>query len=63
VSKAILKNSFTDVGIPDESLDEAFCDLENRFLSQVHIENNYTLSFFLAITVSLKILCNFIVPS
>jgi hypothetical protein len=63
VSKAVLKNSFTDVGIPDESLDETFWDLENKFLSQVHIENNYTLSFFLAIIVSLKLLCNFIMTS
>jgi hypothetical protein len=62
VSKAILINSFTD-GIPDESLNEAFGDLENKFLSQVHIENNYTLSFFLAFIVSLKILCNFIMTS
>jgi hypothetical protein len=63
MSKAILINSFTDVGIPDESLDEAFRDSENKFLSQVHIENNYTLSFFLAIIVSLKLICNFIMTS
>jgi hypothetical protein len=63
VSTVILINSFTHVEIPHESLDEAFRDSENKSLCQVHIENDYTLSFFLVIILSLKILCNFIMTT
>jgi hypothetical protein len=54
VSTATLIHSLLDVGIPDESLDGSFPASE--CLSQMYVENYYTLCFVLVVTVSVKIL-------